>query len=169
MYIPGSADICGFCGNLYDTGIKTFATFAQNFASFVVKHMRQPTITFFLKYRFPALLWTIVLSVLCLLPGDRIPPEPVLNADKIFHAGAFGLLAFLWSWAFHGRPFSGGRAVWLAVAVSVILGGLIEILQETVAINRSADWIDFWADTAGAIAGGLFFFFVFRTRNKNVQ
>lgn len=114
--------------------------------------------TSFLKYRLPAWIWTVALSILCLMPGDRIPPEPVINADKIFHAGAFALLALLWAWELYGRPLPLKKAAVGAAIFAVAFGGMIEILQETVAINRSADWIDFLADAGGSVAGAAAFY-----------
>jgi VanZ family protein len=41
-------------------------------------------------------------------------------------------------------------------------GGLIEILQETVFINRSADIMDFLADVIGGLAGLTIYYLFFR-------
>ena len=42
---------------------------------------------------------------------------------------------------------------WLLVLLGMTAGGILEILQETVAIGRSGTWEDFAANTAGALAG----------------
>lgn len=44
--------------------------------------------------------------------------------------------------------------VWfLTLLISVIVGGVIEILQYVITTYRSANWGDFGADVAGAVGG----------------
>tara|TARA_B100000315_G_scaffold45852_2_gene40654 strand:+ start:1785 stop:1982 length:198 start_codon:yes stop_codon:yes gene_type:complete len=60
------------------------------------------------------------------------------------------------------------RAAILVFPLSVLYGGLIEIIQPYV--NRLAEWEDFFADTAGAITGttiGLAIFFNKKWHRKN--
>jgi VanZ family protein len=64
--------------------------------------------------------------------------------DKVYHFVAFGALVFplimtdsrRWAWA---------------VPLVIAYGGAIELIQPTV--GRSAEWLDFGANTAGALAG----------------
>lgn len=83
--------------------------------------------------------------VTCLLPSRDVPSVSV--NDKVEHFVAYLGLA-LW---FGGltEPRAYGRLfLWLAV-----LGGGIEILQGVMALGRDAEWLDFFADCAGALAG----------------
>lgn len=110
----------------------------------------------FLKYTIWAWLWSAVLLTVCLLPGHSLPEDPVAHADKIFHAGAFALLALLLARGLEKQTaFArfGRHAVVGAFVFSSAFGALIELLQEAVAVNRSADVLDWAADTAGALAG----------------
>ena len=52
------------------------------------------------------------------------------------------------------RLDSGGwRLFAAALAAAVIMGGVIELMQETLTACRSGDWMDFAADAIGALAG----------------
>ena len=83
------------------------------------------------------MVWTAVILLLSLVPGDELPPAGWLaripHFDKIVHCGFYlietGLLV-LWF-----RPFS----------------GVIELVQSV--CGRSADWLDWAANAFGAMAG----------------
>ncbi|MCW8941274.1 MAG: VanZ family protein, partial [Flavobacteriales bacterium] len=45
-----------------------------------------------------------------------------------------------------------------SISFSIIMGGLIEVLQEYVFINRYGDWYDFIANSLGAIIGVIGFY-----------
>lgn len=118
---------------------------------------------FFSKHTLLAWLWALALLLVCLLPGNSLPQEPVVNADKIFHALVFGLLAYLWvrGWKQQETSLTLRRWAWpLALGLTVFYGGLIEILQETLAQNRSADWLDWIFDSIGALLGVYTYSFV---------
>lgn len=108
------------------------------------------------KHTLLAWLWALALLVVCMLPGNRLPEEPVVNTDKIFHAVAFGLLAYLWVRGWKRQQTSAfvrNRAWLLALVSTVVFGGLIELLQENLAQNRSADPLDWLFDSLGALVG----------------
>lgn len=65
----------------------------------------------------------------------------------------FGLLVVAWCYdryRLHHRP-----APWIAALVVIALGGAIELIQEALAMGRTAEWADFAADIVGAIVGAL--------------
>lgn len=71
------------------------------------------------------------------------PPQPGPGlGDKVQHFGAYlglGALSFL---ALHGRSVR-------AAAGLLAFGGLIEVLQLTMALGRTASWLDMVANAAG--------------------
>lgn len=109
--------------------------------------------------RFPAFSGTLlVLSAILYL---TLAPQPLPDADlplfpgvdKIVHAVMFAVLSFfalvdarLW----RGRRLSLAAAVGIALGAAVA-GGLIELLQAAMAMGRGAEWLDFAADSAGAL------------------
>lgn len=77
------------------------------------------------------------------------------GADKVAHAGAYGVLGALLTVA-TGRP-------WLAVLISALFGISDEFHQSFVP-QRAADVFDVVADTVGATIGASFVAFLSRRR-----
>lgn len=101
------------------------------------------------------LLWLVFIMVLCLMPPQDLPQMPGFQLpffDKIVHSGMYFIFSLLMV-----RPLRIMHwPVWpVTLAASLIVGGLIEILQYTLTSFRSASWGDFAADTVGAAAGIL--------------
>ena len=81
----------------------------------------------------------------------RVPMPHVSNVDKFFHFGGFAGLAFLMAWAIptqHGRP---RWNVLVAALASVGYAAVDEFSQ--IPVGRTADVLDWLADTAGVTAG----------------
>ncbi len=109
----------------------------------------------FLKPLWPALLASAAVLILCVLPGQSFPKVGIINADKFVHSFLFGGLAFLYAGGFYRQTsvrWLNRHYLFAAFAFSTLYGGFIEILQATVAINRSGDWLDFLFDGLGALA-----------------
>lgn len=112
-----------------------------------------------IKPLWPALFSTLLILVLCLTPGDQLPEVEIINFDKAVHAGMFGVLTWLYAKGFFAqteRQFLASHALISAFLVATFFGGLIEILQAHLDINRSGDWLDFLFDFLGAaLVSGL--------------
>ena len=102
------------------------------------------------------LLWASLVLVLTLTPAADMPITPVwelLSFDTAAHAGVFVVLAGL-SWHTLRRQTRwprlarhGGAA---ALLLSILFGGLIELLQHTMHLGRHGDWTDLLSDAIGA-------------------
>ena len=106
-----------------------------------------------------ALLWALVILGLCAIPGRDLPQwswADLLSIDKLVHASIFAILVIL---LVHGlrrsRPLLSlhSRAVWTALALCVAYGGALEIMQGTLLSDRSADVLDFLANSFGCGLG----------------
>lgn len=97
-------------------------------------------------WRLAGLILAAVIAV-AIASMTLTPATPRINVsgiDKIYHFIAFGSLIFplivtdsrRWAWA---------------VPLVIGYGGAIELIQPTV--GRSAEWLDFGANTAGVLAG----------------
>lgn len=103
-----------------------------------------------------AIVWTIIILILCSTPGQFIPTTSwleLLSFDKFVHASMFFVMSCLWL-AF----FLKANKLSFVVMISVVLicisyGGLLEIMQAKVFSNRSGDWLDFIANTFGCLMG----------------
>ena len=82
------------------------------------------------------------------------PPMPLFDGvDKVVH----GLMFLVLAWCLN-RDISRRKLLVAAVAafaLATAYGGLIEVLQGTMQLGRSADVLDFVADVAGAAIGAI--------------
>ncbi|MEZ2441951.1 VanZ family protein [Chitinophaga sp. RCC_12] len=110
-----------------------------------------------LRYYTPAILWIILILVLCTLPGKDIPSNTFfdkIHFDKFVHFGLFGGIVLFLSLGIYWQKkhISAGTLVLLVICAAGY-GLAIEFIQEYWAIGRSFDMFDVLADTLGAIAG----------------
>lgn len=88
-------------------------------------------------------LAVIAVAVLANIPGLALPGK---LDDKLLHFVAFSVLAVLAAGARpHKSVFDVG--IWLAA-----FAGAIELIQHFMYLGREADWLDFGAGVAGAVA-----------------
>lgn len=114
-----------------------------------------------------SLIWAILILILCAIPGGSLPMSPLFNIpylDKIVHVCLYIPLAiFLVAEFDFGKKnilrITGPLITMLIVA---LYGGLIEILQETLFINRSASILDFLSDVIGGLLGLTLYYLFFR-------
>lgn len=108
---------------------------------------------------------------LTLLPSDKLPETPeweLLSFDTLAHAGVFGLLSVLVARSFYaeyGKPQFLKFALVIAVVLSGLLGGIIELLQTVMKMGRHGETGDFISDLIGAVLGALFCYALFRRKN----
>jgi aminopeptidase YwaD len=103
--------------------------------------------------------WAAVILLLTLTPADEMPHTPVwelLSFDTAAHAGVFALQAVL-AWFSLRRQTRWPRLARHAGSVVLLgctlFGGLIELLQHSMALGRQGDWTDWLSDIIGAGLG----------------
>ena len=105
------------------------------------------------------LLWAVAILVLTLMPGNDVPKWPwaeIIHLDKIVHFVLFGVLAWLLAGVFRFRLLMKEvRAISIAILVTVMYGGAIELLQGWMGMGRSADVWDLLVDALGAAVAVL--------------
>jgi VanZ family protein len=115
-----------------------------------------------MKYFLPAIIWFIFIFIACAMPGKDVPYFSLfelLAVDKWVHAGIFFVLVIL---LMRGMKFTYRHASHMTVALStlaiaILYGGLLEIMQGTFFADRSADPYDFIANSFGALCGVLLY------------
>jgi VanZ family protein len=113
------------------------------------------------------LIWAVLILILCAIPGGSLPQVPLINIpnfDKIVHAALYFPLAF-----FLGAEFDLSKKSILRLTGPLLTmlfvafyGGLIEVLQDKLFINRSSDIVDFFSDVVGGLAGLAIYYLFFR-------
>ena len=95
--------------------------------------------------------WGVAIAWLSLTPAPPKISSPLLGWDKLQHASAYAVLAFVGGWAF-GRT---RRAFSLAFCLAILYGGAMELAQGYFTLNRTADWLDELANLTGAGVAAL--------------
>ena len=106
-----------------------------------------------------AVLWTIVIMLLCWLPGRVVEQVEagsgwfkIVNLDKAIHSAIFVIFALLWARVGSSRR----RFAWIAVG-GVIFAAITELGQLIPAVGRDANVRDLIADSAGVLIGIVVF------------
>ena len=106
-----------------------------------------------LKSKWLAIGWFVLMCVLFFLPGSAFPKVTWLSnlhIDKWVHTGLFAVLVFLWLSAFNiNLP----QKAWIVILLVITYGFLVEVIQKKWVSNRSFDMYDIVADTVGGIIG----------------
>jgi VanZ family protein len=124
-----------------------------------------------LKYQVWAILWTIVILVLCnmKMPESSGPGLFFEGFDKMTHLGFFYVLSVLLFYGKikyqHNYSFR-SLTILKIIIISAIIGGGIELLQWKVFTYRSAEWWDFACDMLGTFMG-VFSYILLHLSNYN--
>src|SRR3990172_1796044 len=113
----------------------------------------------FLKHNKWALLWAMLIFVLCMIPGSDLPKISWLENfgfDKFVHAGLFFVLASLLARGFSKHKKARSPKI-ITLIICVVYGGLLELLQGALFVERTADIYDFIANSLGSALGLLLF------------
>jgi VanZ family protein len=102
------------------------------------------------------ILWLIIIMTLSLIPGNKLPGMPVFpHFDKVVHALMYFGLAVLLI-----KPLRINKIpryyIWTLI-ICIVIGSLIELSQQYLAVNRSGSWLDELANVSGALSGVFFY------------
>jgi glycopeptide antibiotics resistance protein len=106
----------------------------------------------------PPFLWASFIAFLCGLPGRDIPHISfleLLSFDKFVHASLFFVLVLLIHHAVRKTP-NRKNALAYALCLSIPYGGILEILQQELFEDRTADLFDFIANTIGCLFAWIY-------------
>lgn len=119
--------------------------------------------------------------VLMGLPGKYFPTVVSfldwLNPDKIVHFILFASLSYFSLWGFRKKlpNYSNtdkNKCILTTTLLTISYGGLTEILQKYIFINRCCNVFDFIADAIGCILGVIIYIFIYEKKikkNKNTE
>lgn len=121
----------------------------------------------FIRYNLPGILWGFFILILVGLPGKDVPDMSLwslLTPDKIFHSVIFGFFVLLLIIGFtkqHTFIYLYYHAKSTAIIFGIIYGGITEILQMIVFTERTADIMDFAANSIGCFLGLIVFYIIY--------
>lgn len=127
----------------------------------------------FIKQYTLSFICMVVIWILCLVPIPETPLSQINMVDKWTHIVMFGgWCTVLWlEYGLHHRVINIKQAIPYAIIFPILMGGLIEIVQQTcTGGNRSGDFIDFIADAIGVLLGatiGIPLALMISKRNKD--
>lgn len=107
-------------------------------------------------------VWAVIILILSGLPGSSLPNtglSKIPHFDKLVHMGLYFPLSFflMAEFSFSKKTSIRRYALVLTLLIIAFYGGSIELAQDYVFIQRSADWIDFASDLFGALLGISFY------------
>ncbi len=107
-----------------------------------------------------AIVWTVIVFVLCLMPSNDIPKIRVPFIDKWTHLLIFAVFSFLW---FAVLSKFKAKYAWLLFFATFLTGYIIELLQGSPWVHgRSYELMDVVADSIGGVIGIFIFYFLHR-------
>lgn len=112
----------------------------------------------FLKYNVASILWTLLILVLCLMPGHDLPSVEIFEIDKVAHFGIYLILALLMYYGW--RKQSSFPSLHKNTMIKILIltssyGFAVEIMQELFTTDRHFELLDALANSIGAVAGSL--------------
>ncbi len=111
-----------------------------------------------------ALVWSAVVVLLSSLPSKEFENKQMDGFDLAIHFVFYGVLCWLVALAnvrYKQEISRNFYPLLTAIISSIILGGLVEVLQGTVFVSRTMDWYDFIANSCGALVAALVFRLVY--------
>lgn len=129
----------------------------------------------FFKKNILGIIWSLVILIVCLMPGDNLPGSSFLSfvgMDKLIHGFLYAVLMVLVGKGLINQfDISSSKTKTLVVAFlyCFFLGAGIEFLQSGFVVGRSGDILDVLANNIGALIGVLFLFWQFKRKTEKSQ
>lgn len=124
----------------------------------------------FLRYNSLAILWGLLILILCSLPPSEFPEsQPFKHFDKTVHFILFLQFTLLMIIGFKKQyeiKFLRKHSIRYSFIISFTYGFLIELSQKFIISNRGFDVLDLVADFFGTIFGVLVFFTIYGKTSK---
>jgi VanZ family protein len=101
-----------------------------------------------------AILYSLLITILSLIQLGKISIGDFNPTDKMMHAGAYFVLAFVWIFYYLLRTAEENKYKrgFFNISIAVIVYGmLIEVLQGTLTAYRTPDWADILANSLGVL------------------
>lgn len=121
----------------------------------------------FLKHNFYAIIWALLMFILCTMPGEKIPNFSLwelFTVDKLAHAIIFAVFIFLLIVGFkkqHAYLTLRFHAKKTAFLIALVYGISLELIQYFFFPSRAGDINDIIANISGCFIGLIAFRWVY--------
>lgn len=118
-------------------------------------------------YFWCAVIWSILIAVLCLTSFSDLPSVNLENTDKYVHFTFHLVFTELWILYLISKieNWSLGKIYGIVFLASLIYGSLIEIAQALFTVTRKADILDVCANVTGSIIA-VIIIMIYKKSNK---
>ena len=99
-----------------------------------------------------AIVITVMIAYLSLMKMPKIGVG-ISNVDKFYHLFAYFTLSITWLLSFYKKP----KLKYVIVIGCIFFGIIIEVLQQTLTVYRTGDYMDALANTLGILLGLIVF------------
>ena len=119
----------------------------------------------FIRYNLLTIMWSIIIIVLCSIPGQEFPDTSFLDIahiDKIVHFGLYFILSVvaIKGFSIQNKINRVANSPFLyTILYSIFLGIIIELLQYSVIPFRQGDIYDVLANAVGSVCGVLLVYY----------
>lgn len=99
------------------------------------------------------LLWILFVLYACFRPSTGMPKVTIPHIDKPVHFILFAGVSFLSLLSIHvykRESFNYKKSAIIVLLGTILLGYLVEVIQDTPLVNRSFEWADVLFDALGA-------------------
>jgi VanZ family protein len=124
----------------------------------------------------PGLIWTLLIAVLTLVPGNYIPRILTfldwLSPDKILHLILFGVYTYLLAEGFARKGENNILAKYPLLSsflLGIVFALFTEVMQKFVIPGRHGNIYDMLADLLGCMLGILLWHIIRRNEKKNLR
>ena len=114
-------------------------------------------------------IWALIILLLCSFPGQHIPSINLLELlgfDKWVHTGIFFILMFLCINLIESKKMK-TKSLYMFSILCIFYGGILEIFQAIVFSHRSADYLDFIANSFGCILALIVYEFILKKKLRD--
>jgi VanZ family protein len=115
--------------------------------------------------RFAAIVWTLLIFILCFIPGRDIPNLHIPLIDKWAHVILFGVFTYLWHMTIPTHNITYKISLFM---ISLFVGWMVEYVQGHYVPQRSQDSMDILADTIGGAIGILIYSVLYYRHSKRI-
>lgn len=129
-----------------------------------------------MKNLLPGFIWSVIILILSGVPGNYVPSVfsflDWISPDKLVHIIMYSVLVFVFLRGFRKQGSKrdiSKKTIYIVLSISIVFGGITEVLQNILFIRRNGNVYDFLADIVGCAIGLIVYFLYQRKKNGKIR